>query len=116
LVTGGAAWPEIRRRVLSEASATLLALPTPDVPAKGGPGNAVDPKRIQERIKHLRVLGGRLLEEWELAEPGDPRPPLFLAEFHLKGGNYPAALAAARRAAAMKPGDPPAVLRARELE
>jgi serine/threonine-protein kinase len=116
LVREGRPWPEVRRRELSLTCATLRAKPTGRMLAEWQLGSPSNAERFEARKRLFRALWRRLLDDWLLDAPKDAGPVLWLAEFELDGGNYEAALNAARRAATLSPRDKEVVRRAGELE
>jgi len=107
LVSEGRPWPEIRRQQLGLVCRMLAA---------GEPAQPIHVDRWQARKELFHALGRRLLNDWLLDDAKNSRPLLLLAELHVAGENYQAALNAARRAAFLAGDDREVAREARALE
>lgn len=107
LVGEGRPWPKIRRQQLGLVCRMLAA---------GEPIHMAHADRWQARRELFHALGRRLLNDWFLDDSQNSRPLLLLAELHLAGENYQAALNAARRAAILAGEDRQVAQEARTLE
>jgi serine/threonine protein kinase len=92
LISESRAWPALRRQQLDLVSRILMA---------GEAMPQAQSDRWHARKEWFHALARRLLNDWSLDDAGNPRPLLLLAELHLAGGNYQAALNAARHAASL---------------